>query len=286
MSVRDVDPRLTPNRGDIAADRLKGRVQAERFLAGTAYQVTAGVAAIRRTPDDDGAMDDQALHGEVFTVYEEVDGWGWGQSEADDYVGYVDMAALSAPVLPASHRVTALRTYVFSEPDLKSAPRFLISRAAQIVAGRAEGRFIEAQRAGWVFAGHLAALDAPPADDFVAVAETFLHAPYLWGGKESLGLDCSGLVQTAFAACGLACPRDADLQEAVLGEALSLSPRPALRRGDLVFWPGHVGLMVDGTQLLHANAHHMATAIEPLTQAEARIGSQVGPIRAIKRLNP
>lgn len=250
------------------------------------YQVTAGVAAIRREPRDDGMMDSQLLAGEVFSVEEEADGWAKGVSRHDGYAGFVDMAALSAPVLIPTHRVSALRTYVFSEPDLKSAPLFLVSLNAKIAAGRREGKFTESQRQGWIFTGHLSALDASE-PDWVAVAERFLHAPYLWGGKESLGLDCSGLIQTSLEAAGTRIPRDSGDQEAWAkarwNQIPATEPLIGLHRGDLVFWPGHVGVMTDAVHLLHANAFHMATALEPLNLAARRIAHAHAPVSGIYR---
>lgn len=276
-----MDKRTTPARPDLAARHLQGLVQAERFAEGVDYQCSAGVAPIRRAPAGDAMQEDQLLFGEVFTVYEEREGWGWGQSGRDQYVGYVEMEALSAPLLAPTHRIRALRTYCFSQPDLKSAPLFLLSMNAKVTAQEQRDRYVKIARAGWVFEGHLAALHEH-APDWVAEAERFLGAPYFWGGRESLGLDCSGLVQSALEAAGVLAPRDADMQEA-LGEALPLRLE-GLRRGDLVFWKGHVGIMLDGERLLHANAHHMATAVEPLAQAAARIAGTAGPIRSIRRL--
>ncbi len=250
------------------------------------YQVTAGVAALRRTPEADGAMDTQVLGGESVVVEQEKDGWGYVTAELDGYKGWVEMDALAAPVLIPTHRVSALRTYVFSEPDLKSAPRFLLSLNAKIAAGRRESRFVEAQRMGWVFTGHLAALDERE-PDFVAVAERFIGTPYLWGGKESLGLDCSGLVQTAFEAAGVRVPRDSGPQEAwakanwmavETGETAE-----GLERGDLVFWPGHVGVMRDAVHLLHANAHHMECVSEPAATAFKRIAFHHAPVSGVFR---
>ncbi|MFN3835219.1 MAG: C40 family peptidase [Glycocaulis sp.] len=250
------------------------------------FQVTAGVAPIRRAPREDGMQDSQLLAGEVFSVESETGGWAEGISRHDGYRGFVDMAALSAPVLIPTHRVSALRTYVFSEPDLKSAPRFLVSLNAKIAAGRREGKFTEAQRLGWIFTGHLAALDATE-PDWVAVAERFLHSPYLWGGKESLGLDCSGLVQVSLEAAGVRIPRDSGDQEAWARARWNAvepgSDLAGLKRGDLVFWPGHVGVMTDPVHLLHANAFHMATALEPLAGAVRRIAHHHAPVSGIFR---
>jgi cell wall-associated NlpC family hydrolase len=249
-------------------------------------QVTAGVAAIRSEPAEDAPMLTQLLCGEVFGADTEREGWVKGVSRHDGYAGWVDASALSAPMLIPTHRVSAVRTYVFSEPDLKSAPRSLVSLNAKISAGRREGRFIEAQRLGWVFSGHLSALDAAE-PDFVAVAERFVNSPYLWGGKQSQGLDCSGLIQVALEAAGARCPRDTGDQEAWAHERWGHVPLQAdlsgLQRGDLVFWPGHVGVMTDTVNLLHANAHHMMTVIEPLSVAARRIEHNHAPIRAIYR---
>lgn len=277
-------PRLLAARGDVAAAHLKGQIEAERYVEPVDMQVTAGVAAIRRTPCDDGPMDTQALFGEVFAVLEEKDGWAWGFSRHDGYVGYIDMAALSAPVRPVTHRVSALRTYLFSGPDLKSAPHCLLSMNAKINAGEKRGRFVDAGGSGWVFEGHLVSLDhAEP--DYVTVAERFAGTPYLWGGKESLGLDCSGLVQTSLEAAGISILRDTDMQESELAARFSTIAADAPRqRGDIVFWSGHVGIMVDETRILHANAHYLQTVIEPVSETERRAVSNDSPVTSVIRL--
>lgn len=277
-------PRLLAARGDVAAAHLKGQIEAERYVEPVDMQVTAGVAAIRRTPRDDGPMDTQALFGEVFAVLEEKDGWAWGFSRHDGYVGYIDMAALSAPVRPVTHRVSALRTYLFSGPDLKSAPHCLLSMNAKINAGEKRGRFVDAGGSGWVFEGHLVSLDhAEP--DYVTVAERFAGTPYLWGGKESLGLDCSGLVQTSLEAAGISILRDTDMQESELAARFSTIAADAPRqRGDIVFWSGHVGIMVDETRILHANAHYLQTVIEPVSETERRAVSNDSPVTSVIRL--
>ena len=277
-----LDPRLTPARADLAAAHLRGHVEAERFVEGVAYQVSAGVASVRAAPLGDAMQETQLLFGETFAVYDEKDGWGWGQAARDDYVGFVDMEALSAPPIAPTHRVCALRTYVFSGPNIKSAPRFLLSLNADVTVEHDDGKLAQIARGGFVPSRHLRPI-GQHASDWVAQAELFAHAPYQWGGKESLGLDCSGLIQSAMHAAGLACPRDSDMQEHDLGKPIALDA-PLLQRGDLVFWKGHVGVMVDAQNLLHANAIHMAVAREPLAQTVERLTPLVGPIRAIKRL--
>ncbi len=275
------DPRLTPARVDLAADFLAGRVPAARYAPGVDYQACIGAAAIRRAPDPGAMLEDQLLFGEVFAVYEEKAGWGWGQSRRDDYVGYVDLMHLRAPVVPPTHRVAALRTYVFSAPDLKSAPLLLLSLNAKVQVESAQAGYSKLAHTGWAPTRHLAPIEAIEAD-WVAIAENFVGTPYLWGGRESLGLDCSGLLQSALETSGVAAPRDADMLER-LGHALPLDGA-TLQRGDMVFWKGHCGVMIDANRLLHANAFHMQTVIEPLSQATQRIAQTAGPIRAIKRV--
>jgi cell wall-associated NlpC family hydrolase len=278
------DPRTTPARGDIAAKHLEGIVAAARFVEGVKKQIVQAAAALRRRPAADAMQETQLLFGETFAVYDEAEGWAWGQADLDDYVGYVEARALAAPALEATHRVAALRTIVFSAPDLKTAPLKMLSMNARVRVEAQEDRFARIARGGWVFAPHLAALDTY-APDWVAEAEKFLGAPYLWGGRDSLGLDCSGLVQTALAAAGMPAPRDTDMMERALGRALAFTDDlEGLERGDLVFWKGHMGVMLDGERLLHANAYHMATTIEPLRAAAARIRAVAGPITSIKRL--
>lgn len=246
-------------------------------------QIAVGVTALRREPRDDAPIDTQLLYGEHFVVDENRDGWVRGRALRDGYRGWVRAHVLAVLERDATHRVTALRTYVYSKPDLKSEPRHLISMNAQIDAGKSQGRFIETQDGGWVFAGHLAAFDSFE-PDFVAVAERFVGTPYFWGGRDSRGLDCSGLVQTAFAAAGVNVPRDSGDQEKALSERwICIDPASPKKRGDLVFWAGHVGIMVDETRFIHANATFMETTIETLSDAEARIEPLYGAIRSVIR---
>lgn len=251
------------------------------------YQVTATVTALRRTPEDDGAMDTQLLFGEVFLVETEEDGWAYGRSHRDNYPGWVDLAALSAPVLIATHKVSALRTYAYAEPDLKSPPVGLISMNAPLPTARRDGKFIEVQRLGWVFEAHTAAV-GECAEDYVSVAELFEHTPYLWGGRESLGLDCSALLQNALERAGISgCPRDSGDQEAWCRENWERvefnDELSGLQRGDVIFWPGHVGIMTSETHFLHANGHHMLTIHEPVSRTVMRIAHHHAPVSAICR---
>lgn len=275
------DKRLTPARNDIAAAHLKGLVSADRFVDGAARQVIVSAASVRRSPAEDAMLETQILFGDGFTVYEDKDGWSWGQMASDGYVGFVRSADLTAEITAATHEIAVLRTFAFSGPDLKSAPNLMLSLSSRISVLGSDGKWVRAAHVGWIYEAHLRPLGAH-AGDWVAEAERFVGAPYLWGGKDSFGLDCSGLMQTAMASAGIAAPRDTDMLEAQIGKAITID-LGALKRGDMVFWKGHVGVMLDGERLLHANAHHMMTAIEPVREAVARIEAVAGPVTSIRR---
>lgn len=241
-------------------------------------QTIAPVAALRRAPSPTAEQLDQLLFGEPFDVMDETDGWAHGQATRDGYVGYVAAAALAPLLATPTHTIRALRTYGYTEPGIKSAPTGLYSMNALLTAEARDGRFVKTS-GGWFVAEHLVPIGDTESDP-VAVAERFLGTPYHWGGRESLGLDCSGLVQQALYACGLPCPRDSH-QQATLGE-----PVDNLLRGDLVFWRGHVAIMNGADTILHASGHHMAVVIEPLAEAVDRIARQGGgAILARRRLS-
>ena len=276
-------PRLTPCRPDLAADFLQGKVVAPRFVAGRPVHVVAPVADLRRAPRPDAPLDTQALFGDAATCFDIHEGWAWVQLAVDGYVGYVPAADLAPGDLAATHDVAVLRTFVYPRPDMKTPPlsALPLGAACQVVA--VDGAYAQLGSSGYVFAAHLRARDAGPADDFVAWAERFIGTPYLWGGTSPLGLDCSGLVQTSLRLAGRVVPRDTDMQEASAGSALPTEA--ATRRGDLVFWAGHVGIMRDEGMLLHANGHHMLVASEPLATAHTRIdASGGGAVRTRRRL--
>jgi len=268
------DRRLTPVRPDLAASHLRGLVDAPRYADGRTMQVIEASAPLRRSPAPDAPLETEALYGEKVTVYDESEGWAWAQLERDLYVGYLPLARLGTLSEP-THRVAALRTHAYPGPSIKLPPRMALSLGARLTIARQEGDFAVTADGLWLWARHLADVGSRE-PDFVAVAELFLETPYLWGGRTSEGIDCSGLAQTALTAAGIGAPRDSDMMEAALGEPLPVdSPKP-LMRGDLVFWKGHVGIMRDARTLLHANGWHMKAVSEPLEEARARIAASGG----------
>jgi len=278
------DPRMTPARSDVAALHLQGVVVAERYVPGVEFQVIENAAPLRQHPRPDAPLLTQALFGDRVTVYEENEGWAWGQLKSDNYVGYLPLQALSQRLSVPTHRVAMLRTYVYPEPDIKSVPLDLLSMGSHLCAVCTKDRFTQLDTGGFVFSDHIA-LSTEYEKDFVTVAEMFEGTPYLWGGKTSLGLDCSGLVQVAFAACGKSVLRDTDMMQGQLGVEIPLTPELfGLERGDLVFWHGHMAVMCNQTTLVHANGYHMTTVVEPAKVARDRIASLFGEISAIKRI--
>jgi hypothetical protein len=265
------DKRLTPARPDLAAEHLRDQIKAAAYAPGRRMQICASHSNLQRAPSQDAPTETQALHGETLIVYEDKDGWCWAQLDRDRYVGYLDAEALTEKIVKPTHRVRARHTIIYSAPDIKSPPLDALPFLAEVQVSEADAQFSQLASGGHVFSRHLAPINRP-LGEFVALAETFLHTPYLWGGKTDLGIDCSGLTQVALAAAGVAAPRDADMMEAALGRPADVDQRlRGLKRGDVVFWRGHVGIMQSETQLLHANAHFMAVTSEPLELARDRI---------------
>jgi cell wall-associated NlpC family hydrolase len=269
------DKRTTPARPDLAAASLKGQVEAARFAEGEAASVTGVRVSLRASPSHETEQVSELLFGEIVTIYERKDGWAWLQSSIDSYMGYARESGLD-PAFEADARVVHPLTPLLSQPEVKSPLRDLLPLNARVKRGRQEGNFV-AVADGFVAARALAPI-AATVSDFVAVAEQFIGVPYVWGGRTFQGLDCSGLIQTALHAAGTACPRDTDMIEQALGQPVA---RDQIKRGDLVFWKGHMGVMRDGETLLHANAFYMQVTSEPLEAVIARIAT---PVTSIKRL--
>jgi cell wall-associated NlpC family hydrolase len=245
------------------------------------FEVIAPTAPLRHAPAPDAPLDTEALKGERVSVFEiSEEGWAHGELEADGYVGYLPDAALGPLGLPPTHKVAALRTLVFPGPSNRLPPIEALPLGARLAIVRNEGPLAVTAQGGYVPARHLVPLGRDESD-FVAVAERFLGTPYLWGGKTSFGLDCSGLLQVALSACGIPCPRDSIVQEQAFPR--SSAPIEKLMRGDLVFWKGHVAIVRDAATLLHANAFHMEVALESIAEAVARIHAAGSDVTSVRR---
>jgi len=278
-----LDPRLHAYRADLADAALRGRVEARRFVEPRLMQVVEPLVTVHKAPRFDAMQLTQALFGETVKFFAEEEGWAWVQLAHDGYVGYVNGNALSAAPVAPTHRVAVPSSFMYPEASLKSQPAVPLTLNAKVAVTGENGAYAQLSNGRFMFMAHLKPATAFE-PDFVAVAEMFRHVPYYWGGKSVQGLDCSGLVQLALEACGKPALRDSDMQERTLGEQLMCNDLDGLRRGDLVFWNGHVGIMTDDRTLLHANGHHMMVVAEPLKDAVDRIAARYGQITGIRRL--
>lgn len=281
------DPRRHAYRDDLADKALEGRIAARRFVEGEPWTVAVAHTPVFPAPRPDGDRDTEALAGEAVTVFEVREGWAWGQLARDRYVGYIAEADLMrGPPPAATHVITSPSALVYADPTARAPARATRYFATRVHVRAEVDGFAELATGGYVGRPHIAPLD-DRAPDMAATAQTFLRAPYLWGGKTVAGLDCSGLIQLCLDRAAIDCPRDTDMQQADLPGNLDIGAEalPPLRRGDLVYWRGHVAMMIDALRAIHATAHVMSVTIEPLADIAARARGN-GPIAtAVKRLD-
>lgn len=281
-----LDRRLNACRPDLADIRLRDVVSAQRYVEGTAAQVITPLAKLHPQPDPASAIDTEALFGETLRVFDRQEGWAWVQLDADGYVGYLPDRCLSAIPAAPTHAVCTPRSFVYPGPDLRFPPVHALSMGSRVeISGRADTRGTEyavLADGSAMIAAHLKPIENAAFTDPVAVAAMFIETPYLWGGRSGFGIDCSGLVQIALAMTGRNAPRDSDQQAAGLGDAIDPSV-DGLKRGDLVFWKGHVGFLEDEHTLLHASGGTMTVTREPLAAAIDRIARLYGPPTGYRR---
>ena len=283
--VSELDPRLNAFRPGLADARLKGKVSAPRYADPSEAQCCIAVADLRRAPRPDSPVDTQILYGETVDVFETEEGWCWVRAHGDSYVGYVADTALTSRLLEPTHIITAPRTFLYPGPDMKLPAEAALSIGSRIaVTGQAETRgtqYLTLANGGAVIAAHAAPLGRNFTDP-VSIAERLIETPYLWGGRSGHGIDCSGLVQMAYAQCGIPLQRDTGMQRHNAGRALDEGAE--LQRGDLVFWQGHVAIMADPHAIIHASGHAMAVVREGFDEAVARIGHLYGRPTGYRRV--
>jgi cell wall-associated NlpC family hydrolase len=277
-----LDRRVAAVRPDLADLCFIGDFGALHYAAPVAMTAQAPFATVRLAPSWNAEQSSELLFGEPFDAIEVSPDWSWGYAGPERYVGYVPTAALAAPGPAPTHWVSAPEALVFQAASIKSPVMLSLPQNARMAATGDSGDFLELASGGFIHTKHVRAL-GDWASDPAAQAARWIGAPYLWGGKRRQGCDCSGLVQAALLACGIPIPRDCNQQQGIVGNSVPIEG--PYQRNDLIYFPGHVGIMVDATNLLHANAHHMATVVEPLADVLERLKPKYEmPILAVKRL--
>jgi len=285
-----LDPRVHPYRDDIAADFLEGRVNAQAFVAGKSCRLGAASAPVMSKPvfsqPSPGELQaSELLFGEAFTVFEDTGGWSWGQCGHDGYVGYVRSKDIFGNLPEPTHWLAAVRSLVFSDNKGEYPAMMSLSMTAKVCVETIDGEYAKLVSGGWMFAKHLMALDETR-PDFVVLAQMFARVPYLWGGRGGIGIDCSGLIPVPLAANGFLVPRDSDQQAGAIGEDIPVpDDLSALQPGDIVYFPGHVGIHLGAGALLHASSREMMVVTHSLSDVIARMVERKGKgITRVRRL--
>jgi cell wall-associated NlpC family hydrolase len=273
------DRRITPANDRVAAEHLRGQVEAPRYDEGMPARIALPYADLWRRPG--GGRDRQLLLGDAVTIYDRHEGYAFVQSQKDGYVGYLSEAVLGSLDPAPTHWVAVPGSQAYAEPDFKVPQTLDLVFGASVAVVSHQAGWFETAEGLFIPKPHLWPLDKRFTDP-VTAAQLFFGAPYVWGGNTPRGIDCSGLVQAALLAAGHDCPADSDQQE-TLGQPLEADA--PLQRGDLLFWKGHVAMAVDRETLIHANAFRMAVAYEPAENAIRRIEAQGdGPVIARRRI--
>ncbi len=281
----EFDPRITPAKPDVADWAFRDKIHARRYVHPTPYQVIRDGAPLCFTANLHARQESQLLFGEIFNVYERTGDWCWGQNMTDGYVGYVARINLTREIEEPSHVVHSLRTFCYRNPDLKDPVDRTISFGSRVRVGEEENGYSRIRGGDWIYSKHLMPIDIR-VFDYVTTALTFIGQPYLWGGRSSQGVDCSALLQLALMRAGIQAPRDSDLQEKALGypvdQAGDLSD---IQEGDIIFFPGHAGIVVDNWRFLHANAFDMLVTIHGLSEVLDRAKAAGAPYTTVRRID-
>ena len=273
------DTRITPIRRDLASTAYKAIVKRKKYV--TAKLATVKSAFTPLYSNKGSKLSTQLLYGEECDVFETKNGWSWIQSRRDNYVGYTPTINLTRKIYKPNSKVISLRTVIYTKPDIKSVTKGYLSFNSLVEVIKIKGKYSLIKNLGWCPSLDLAKIKSSKFNH-IDLSKQYLDTPYLWGGRDSMGIDCSGLVQNLHQINNRPFPRDTDMQEIFVTNEVKYEKD--LKAGDLVFWKGHVAMMIDNSNIIHANAFHMKTAIESLSTAKKRILKSNGKIKKLGRL--